>query len=103
MQLQKDMFALVEQQAQQSITIAEFCDRHDISYGKFHYWRRRWKATYQPEEPSAPQGSESGFIEIQPTPSDGELSVRLINGNELFGSPQPLALFFHHLQLLDRA
>ena len=103
MALQQDMFALVEQQAQQSITIAEFCDRHDISYGKFHYWRRQWKETRQPEQEIEGQGSESGFIEIQPAVSGGELSVRLIDGNELFGSPQQLALFFHHLQLLDRA
>ena len=103
MALQQNMFALVEQQAQQSITIAEFCDRHDISYGKFHYWRRQWKDAHKIEEEIAGQGSESGFIEIQPTPSGGELSVRLIDGSELLGSPQQLALFFHHLQLLDRA
>ena len=97
------MFALVEQQAQQSITIAEFCDRHEISYGKFHYWRRQWKDAHQPEEEIKTKEFESGFIEIQPTPSGGELFVRLIDGNELFGSPQQIALFFHHLQLLDRA
>ena len=103
MALQQDMFALVEQQAQQSITIAEFCDRHAISYGKFHYWRRQWKDAHQPEEEIAGQGFKSGFIEIQPTPPGSELSVRLIDGSELLGSPQQLALFFHHLQLLDRA
>lgn len=103
MQLQHDMFALVEQQSQQPHTIAEFCNLHGISYGKFHYWRRRWKEAHQSKVEIRQEELETGFIQIQSTPPSGELFVRLNDGNELFGSPQQVALFFHHLQLLDRA
>ena len=102
MDLQQEMFDLVEQQDKAGIPIADFCQAYGISYGKFHYWRKKWKIDGSMNDDivlSAP----SGFVQLQPVSPSTASCLHLAHGIQLHGSVDELARFYHQLQMLRDA
>ena len=104
MKKQDRMFSLVEAQDSSQMTVAAFCELHQLTAAKFYYWRRRWKnLLLPPNDLSNVSPLDAGFIQIQPDDLPTGLSLTLPNGGFITGAPKELALFYHHLRCLDPA
>lgn len=70
---------LIDHQAESGLTIASFCEKHEISRHKFYYWRKRLGKSKKANTgfvqliPNSDSGSgikvhlnESVYIEVQP-------------------------------------
>lgn len=75
--------------SQSRLTVAEFCDREDVSVAAFYQWRRKLVARVnQPDttarnqagHPASPSsGAPDGFVPVRVLPSS-TIEVRLHNG-----------------------
>lgn len=89
---QELMFALLEEYEQSNLTIAAFCTAKSLKVPRFHYWRRKLRAS---------QTAPKGFIPILPSASTEGVSIRLAypNGVSIHLPAADLALIAHLIRL----
>jgi hypothetical protein len=61
-EVREQMFKLIEQWQQSSLTQNAFCQQQSIRYHIFHYWYRRYR-----EQHADPQNNISSFVKLQIT------------------------------------
>ena len=66
-----------------SLSGAAFCKQHDLNYGQFNYWRKKFQQTESTE-------TSAGFaqvvpLSVEPRHSSEELSVHLPSGIHFSG------------------
>jgi len=86
------MFALLEEYEQSDLTIAAFCSGKSLKVPRFHYWRRKLRAS---------RSALQGFIPI-PRPAISEsASIRLSypNGVSIHLPVADIALIAHLIRL----
>jgi len=81
------------------LTVAEFCDREDVSTASFYQWRRRLAemvARPRPQQPVPRQRPEAGpsFQQVTLSGVGGVVAIELPNGVRV-------ELPAHHLQLVQ--
>ena len=61
-QIQQQMFSMINEWQQSSLTQKAFCEQHTIRYHVFHYWYKRYRDAQAVDK-------EPGFIPLQIKPS----------------------------------
>jgi|ERR1019366_2394503 hypothetical protein len=59
-EVREQMFQLIEQWQQSSLTQNAFCQQQSIRYHVFHYWYKRYR-----EQHGEPQNNDSSFVKLQ--------------------------------------
>lgn len=63
-----------------------YCQQHDLSYNRFHYWKKRLSVTQQPERsPSSSTGFARVIQQQIHSPQQSDLTLTLPNGAILSG------------------
>lgn len=65
---EQKMFSLIESWKGSGKTQQAFCKEHDIRYGDFHYWYKKYRRVHQP-------GNSPGFVQVPLLPSSTGLPV----------------------------
>ena len=66
---------LIDHQAESGLTIAAFCEKHEISRHKFYYWRKRL-------------GKSNGFVQLIPA-ERSESGIKVHLGKSMYIEIQP--------------
>jgi hypothetical protein len=82
---------LMDHQAESGITIAAFCQKHEISRHKFYYWRKRLGKSKK----------SNGFIKLIPTERSGS-GIKVHLSESIYVEIQP-GFDPHTLQLVIKA
>ena len=61
-QIQQQMFSMINEWQQSSLTQKAFCEQHTIRYHVFHYWYKRYRDEQATDK-------EPGFISLKIKPS----------------------------------
>ena len=59
-EVREQMFKLIEQWQQSSLTQNAFCQQQSIRYHVFHYWYKRYR-----EHHAGPQSNVASFVKLQ--------------------------------------
>src|SRR5450759_325990 len=59
-EVREQMFKLIEQWQQSSLTQNAFCQQQSIKYHVFHYWYKRYR-----EQHAGPQSNVASFVKLQ--------------------------------------
>jgi len=89
---QELMFSVLEEYEQSNLTIAAFCTARSLHVPKFHYWRRKFRAS---------QSAPKGFIPILPLIDTQSAAIRLAypNGVSIHLPSVDIALIVQLLRL----
>jgi hypothetical protein len=72
-EVREQMFKLIEQWQQSSLTQNAFCQQQSIRYHVFHYWYKRYREQY-----ANPQSDVSSFVKLQIAKPITDGSVEII-------------------------
>jgi hypothetical protein len=70
---------LIDHQAESGLTIAAFCEKHEISRYKFYYWRKRLCKSKKPNK---------GFVQLIPN-SHSESGIKVHLSESVYIEVQP--------------
>ena len=82
-EVREQMFKLIEQWQQSSLTQNAFCEQQSIKYHVFHYWYKRYR-----EQQADSQSNVSSFVKLQIAKPITDGSVEIIY-------PGGIRLIFH--------